>query len=221
MWWTIAKRVLRVFIVLWMTAVGGILGANLLAIIGTHFFVPENKGVYVQPWSHAGWYVGTLLFFIGAVTGRLRFINGTSLGSRSAQTTEEVTASNDGVAVPSNPEQPKEQSSVLGFVFAGGLAGGVLGFLLGANLLIFWFSLAYSPFAPKQVVSSVEVVHEQQPGSVVKRPVMRSSHPISLYLCLTPAAVGILAGVTAAGVIALKYRGETQPTDINQTSKGA
>lgn len=63
-----------------MTAIGGILGANLLAIIGTQFFVPENKGVYVQPWSHAGWYIGTLLFFFGAVTGRLHFINGSGLG---------------------------------------------------------------------------------------------------------------------------------------------
>lgn len=221
MWWTIGKRVLRVFAVLWMTAVGGILGANLLAIIGTQFFVPENKGVYVQPWSHAGWYIGTLLFFFGAVTGRLRFINGTGLGSRSTQTAEEVTISNDGAAVSAKPEQHKEPSSVLGFVFAGGLAGAFLGFLLGANLLTFWFSLAYSPFAPKEVVSSVEVVHEQQPGSVFKRPVMRSSHPISLYLCLAPASVGVLAGATAAGVIVLKYRGEAQPTDINQASKGA
>lgn len=220
MWWTIGKRVLRVFVGLWMTAVGGILGANLLAIIGTQFFVPENKGVYVQPWSHAGWYIGTLLFFFGAATGRLRFINGTSRGSRSTQTTDQATTRNDQAAVPSNPEQPREQSSAPGFVFAGGLAGGVLGLLLGANLLTFWFSLAYSPFAPKAVVSSVEVVHERQPGSVVKRPAMRSSHPISLYLCLTPAAVGILAGVTAAGVIALKYRGEAQPTDINHASRG-
>ena len=54
MWWTIGKRVLRVFVVFWMTAVGGILGANLLAIIGTQFFVSENKVEYVQPWSHAG-----------------------------------------------------------------------------------------------------------------------------------------------------------------------
>ena len=206
MWWTTGKRVLRVFVVLWMTAVGGILGANLLAIIGTLFFIPENKGAYVQPWSHTGWSIGTLLFFFAAVTGRLRFINVTSLGGSSTQTSEEPTTGKHGAVVAAKPEQPREQSGVLGFVFVCGLAGGFLGLLLGANLLAFWFSLAYSPFAPKEVVSSVEVVHEQQPGSVVKRPVMRSSHPISLYLCLTPAAVGILAGATAAGVIALKYR---------------
>jgi hypothetical protein len=189
-----------------MTAVGGILGANLLAIIGTQFFVPENKGVYVQPWSHAGWYVGTLLFFFAAVTGRLAFINGTSQRSGARQTAKEAIASNAGVAVSAKPEQHKEASGVPGFVFAGGLAGGFLGFLLGANLLILWFSLAYSPFAPKQVVSSVEVVREEQRGSVFKRPVMRSSHPISLSLCLTPAAIGFLAGAAAAGVIAFKYR---------------
>lgn len=219
MWWTIGKRVLRVFVVLWMTAVGGILGANLLAIVGTQFFVPENKGVYIQPWSHAGWYVGTLLFLFGAVTGRLRFINGTSLGNSSTQTSEKPTTSNDGAVVSANPKQPKERSGVLGFVFVCGLAGGFLGLLLGANLLTFWFSLAYSPFAPKQVASFVEVAHERQPGSTFKRPVMRSSHPISLYLCLTPAAVGVLAGVTAAGVIAIKYRDEAQPTELKHTAE--
>jgi hypothetical protein len=215
----IGKRVLRVFVVLWMTAVGGILGANFLAIIGTQFFSPDNKGDYVQPWSHAGWYAGTLLFFIAAVTGRLRFINGTGLGSPSTLTTDNPTTSIDRAAVSGKTERYKEPGSALGFVFAGGLAGGIVGFLIGANLLIFWFSLAYSPFAPKQVVSSVEVFREQRPGSVLKRPVMRSSHPVSLYICLTPAAIGILAGATAAGVISLKYREEAEKSEISRTTE--
>jgi hypothetical protein len=219
MWWNIGKCVLRVFIVLWMTAIGGILGANLLAIIGTLFFVPENKGVYVQPWSHAGWYLGSLLFFFGAVSGRLRFFNGTGLGSRSAQTFEVPATSTDGVATTSQSAEPQEPNSVLMSILAGGLAGGFLGFLLGANLLIFWFSLAFSPFAPKQVVSSVKVVEEQRPGSVFKRPVMRSNHPVALYLCLTPAAVGGLAGATAAGVIASNHRGKTQPNEFTRMAQ--
>jgi len=210
MWWTIGKRILSVFVVLWMTAVGGILGANLLAIIGTQFFIPENKGEYVQPWSHTGWYAGTLLFFIAAVTGKLRFINGKGLGNLSTQSADSPTTSNDEAPASGRTMRYKEASSALGFVFAGGLAGGMVGFLLGANLLIFWFSLAYSPFAPKQVASSIEVVREDRPGSVFKRPVMRSSHPVSLYICLTPAAIGILAGATAAGIITLKYRDEAQ-----------
>ncbi|MCC9608956.1 hypothetical protein LOC68_07660 [Blastopirellula sp. JC732] len=210
MWWTIGKRVLGVLGILWMTAVGGILGANLLGIIGTQFFATENKDLYVMPWSHAGWYLGTILFFLGAVTGRLRFINGTSLGSSSGGTADESTAQEEKAVAALKAEQVKETSGVLGSAFAGGLAGGVLGLLLGANLLTFWFSLAYSPFAPQQVVSSVEVVHESQPaGSVFKRPIMRSSHPIALYLCLTPVALGVVGGATAAGVIALKYQGET------------
>lgn len=219
MWWTIGKRVVRILVVLWMTAVGGIVGANLLAIIGTQFFVPENTSVYVQPWAHAGWYVGTILFFVGAVTGRLRFVNGTGLGSSFRRAAQVATSGSDKAAVPAKPERHKEPGSVLKCLVAGGLAGGFIGFLLGANLLIFWFSLAYSPFAPKQVVSSVQVVREQQPGSVFKRSVMRSSHPVSLYLCLTPAAVGILAGATTAGVIAFKYRGDSQPTEINHAAK--
>jgi hypothetical protein len=214
MWWTIGKRVMSVFVILWMTAVGGILGANMLAIIGTQFFIQENKGEYVQPWSHAGWYAGTILLFIASVTGRLRFMNGTRLGGLSTQSAQQPETRNDRAAASETSDQHKEPSSGLSFIFVGGLAGGFLGFLLGANLLIFWFSLAYSPFAPKQVVSSVEIVREQRPGSVFKRPVMRSSHPISLYLCLTPAAIGILAGATAAGIIALKYRDEDMPSSV-------
>ena len=205
MWWTIGKSVFRVCCCLWMAAIGGILGANLLAIIGTQFFVPENKAVYVQPWSHAGWYGGTLLFFFGAVTGQLRVLNGTSLKSHSRQPTSESKTGNHEAAVLAEPRQHRAPGDFLKCLFAGGLAGGFLGFLLGANLLIFWFSLAYSPFAPRQVVLSVKVVHEQQPGSVFKRPVLRSSHPVSLLLCLTPAAGGALTGAAAAAVIALKY----------------
>jgi hypothetical protein len=188
-----------------MAAIGGILGANLLAIIGTQFFVPENKAVDVQPWSHAGWYCGTLLFFVGAVTGQLRVLNGTSLRSHSRQPTSESTTSNHEASVLAEPRPDRAPADVLKCLFAGGLAGGFLGFLLGANLLVFWFSLAYSPFAPRQVVSSVKVVREQQPGSVFKRPVLRSSHPVSLLLCLAPAAGGALTGAAVAAVIALKY----------------
>ena len=101
----------------------------------------------------------------------------------------------------------------MGFVFAGGLAGGILGFLLGANLLTLWFSFAYSPFAPSQVGSSVEVVREYRTGSAFKQPVLRSSHPVSLYICLTPALIGVLAGVSAAGVIIVKYRDEARSTE--------
>lgn len=206
MWWTIGMRVLNAFVVLWMAAVGGIVGSNLLAIIGTLFFIPENNAVYVQPWAHAGWYLGTILFFFGAVTGRLRFINGTGLGSMAGQVTQEATARDNPAATDTKHKPQNERSSVLKWVAAGGLAGGFLGFLLGANLLIFWFSLAYSPFAPKQVVASVKVVQEPRPGSVFKRPVLQSNHPVALYLCLTPAAAGTLAGAIAAAVIAFRER---------------
>lgn len=208
MWWKTGKFVLRVFSVFWMAAVGGILGSNLLAVIASLFLVPENKGVYVQPWAHAGWYAGTLLFFIGAASGRLKFINGSGFGGGSSRALPQ-TISAEADPIVEKPDEPQDnQNSFLNGVVVGGLVGGGLGLLLGANLLIFWFSLAYSPFAPKPVVSSVEVVQERQPGSVFKRPVMRSSHPVSLYICLTPAVVGACAGAIALGVISLKYSGE-------------
>lgn len=206
MWWAVGKTVLKIYGLLWMTAVGGILGSNLSATIGTLLFITENKGLYVQPWAHYGWYVGTALFFIGAICGKFRFINGSALSGRSKQPadTSAFTEANDATAKA--PARSNEQSSIPGFVFACGLAGGFLGLLLGGSLLVFTTSYAYSPFASQKTVSSVRVVQEQGPGSAVRRPVIQNSHPVALYICLTPAVLGIIAGAVGGGVITLKYR---------------
>ncbi len=47
--WTVGKTSLRIYGFLWMAAVGGILGANLVTAIGMLLFSSENNGVNVQP----------------------------------------------------------------------------------------------------------------------------------------------------------------------------
>ena len=207
-WWTIGKAILKFYGLLWMTAVGGILGANLSAAIGILFFVPENKEIYVQPWAHTGWYIGIAFFFFGAIVGKLRFINGTSLGGNLKRPTDTAVADVKAAETKSKPpSQTDEQSSALSFIFVCGLAGGFLGVLFGGSMLVFLMSYAYSPYATSEVVSSVEVVQEQSARSAVRRPVIKSSHPVTYYLCLTPAILGVVAGTVGGGVIAMKYRG--------------
>ena len=212
MWWTIGKTVLKAYGLLWMTAVGGFLVANLSAIIGTLFFVPENKSVHVQPWTHTGWYIGIALFFVAAILGKLRFINGTAFGDRLERPAiNSADAEGDGTtATTSSPSD--ENSGVTGFIFACGLAGGFLGLLLGGSLLVFPMSYAYSPFATSEAASSVKVVEERTSYPAMRRNVVQIKHPVTLYLCLTPAVLGVVAGAMGGGVVALKYGGPISPT---------
>jgi hypothetical protein len=207
MWWTIGKTVLKAYGLLWMTAVGGFLVANLSAIVGTLFFVPENKAVYVQPWTHTGWYIGIALFFVAAIFGKLRFINGTAFGDRlDRPAMNSADADGDGTTARTNSPSD-EDSGVLGFIFACGLAGGFLGLLLGGSLLVFPMSYAYSPFATSEAVSSIKVAEERASNSGRRRSVVQMKHPVTLYLCLTPAVLGVVAGAAGGGVVALKYGG--------------
>ncbi len=201
MWWTIGKTVLKAYGLLWMTAVGGFLVANLSAIVGTLFLVPENKDVHVQPWAHTGWYIGTALFFVAAIFGKLRFINGTAFGDRlDRPAMKSADADGDGTtATTSSPSD--ENSGVLGFIFACGLAGGFLGLLFGGSLLVFPMSYAYSPFANSEAVSSVKVVEERASDSGTRWSIVQIKHPVTLYLCLTPAVLGVVAGRWVVGLL--------------------
>ena len=72
---------------------------------------------------------------------------------------------------------------------------------------MFPMSYAYSPFASSEAVSSVKVVEERVPESAMPRQVVQLKHPVTLYLCLTPAVLGVVAGAVGGGVVALKYGG--------------
>jgi|GEM_PF-1546583 hypothetical protein len=204
MWWSVEKSVAKAFGILWMTALGGFLGANLAGVIGASFFVPENKAVYVQPWVHGGWCVGALLALGGAVAGKLRMQSGSGFSFRKKNAgTDEPPSDENALEAPAaheSVEETSKQSSVLSAAGGLGLIGGFVEMVFGCSLLVFWFSLASSPFAPGGWASSVEVKRERVNQSQSAQPVATTDHPVALYLVLVPAAIGLTTGVVGGGI---------------------
>lgn len=206
MWWTIGKTLLQSYGLLWMTAVGGFLAANFSATIGTLFFVPENKAVYVRPWMHTGWSIGVALFFAGAVFGKLRFIQGTALGDTINRPADHVAGNEQAGSEVGTSPQSTEDSGAAGFILMCGLAGGFLGALLGGSLMVFPLSYAYSPFATPEAVAAVDVVEELPARSARRQHVVQINNP-TISLFLASAVFGVVAGMMGGGFVVWKYGG--------------
>ena len=94
----------------------------------------------------------------------------------------------------------------------GTLVGGFCSLLFGASLVVFFFSLAYSPYAPKRVVSSVKV--ERPNYELPRRNRISSDHPVAVYVCLVPGVVGAIAGAVAGSVVWVMYRDEKSSAEL-------
>ena len=245
--WPFLRLVGRVYLVLWMTAVGGLVLANFAGLLGM-FFAEENKAELVRPWMHTGWTIGAVLAFIGAVTGKLKMqwsqqesshrrsprksarrlrdesacnedadefpiADGTAEGVPSLTADEneladasepagenEQTAENEQTdARRKSPDaQPKKKSSVIGAAAFFGMLGGLGGTIAGGSLLVFFFSLAYSPLAPSWRKSvSVEDVSTDPSGN---QKAMVSRDDIAWKIVLVPAGIGLTIGAIVGGV---------------------
>lgn len=225
MGWRIGKLVVRIYLVLWMTAVGGVIGANLAGTFGTLFILEQNRIEDVAPWWHGGWCVGTLFFFLGATLGRLRMIQGSSFKSfkeKKEPATRFVDGGSDDKVEVVSGRGTRSQKVSFGIrlrsvskgVFVGSLAGGFLGILLGGSLLVFWMSAAFSPFAPSsRTVAETNNENRQsfdaneqrrmrqRPGGMT----IRSRSSVGLYVCLVPTFLGAIFGGMGLGGIAWIY----------------
>ncbi len=208
MWWSAAKYTVKIYALLWLTAIGGFLGANALGMVAGLLGMFLQYELQIQWWIHAGWYAGTALAFIGAVTGNLRFHSGPSLTYKPlnqdserahAEAENTVPVAADTVD-PDVADRYSRRAPVWKSALIFGLLGGFLGAFLGGSLLMFWFSLAYSPYAPTGWTSTVEVKRERISPTQSGRKVHTTSHPVALYLCVTPAVVGAVSGIVLGGV---------------------
>lgn len=217
MWWSAAKYTAKIYAVLWLTAIGGFLGANALGVLASLLGTFLHVELQLLWWIHAGWYAGTALAFIGAVTGNLRFHSGPTpvfvpqrkrrepIAQEASNTVPATAEASDLDATRKSPRRTNVWKSALMF----GLVGGFLGAFLGGSLLMFWFSLAYSPYAPTGWASTVEVKRERISPTQPGRQAHTTSHPVALYLCVTPAVVGGVAGIILGGVGAALGKTET------------
>jgi hypothetical protein len=117
-------------------------------------------------------------------------------------------------AKPTTGEAPKEivqepkQTSSKGrrhglFVSAawGGFFGALLGSALGVTFILLWFSIAYSPFAPRDWISSVSVDRQRVGTSRREEPVATTKHPVALFAFSLPVALGTIGGAVFGSVV--------------------
>ncbi|QDT99572.1 hypothetical protein [Gimesia aquarii] len=204
MLFTLGKLIVKGYGLLLAMAVGGLVFANLFGLIA--FFVLAQEWVSdrlqasggtesVLWWMHCGWFVGAGLALFGTVTQNQK------IKKRSFQ------VSVDHEDEPETPAPKKwkkkrrtKPSGILSSIGVFSLFGGFLGLMLGGSLLLFWFSLTYSPFAPAGWASSVSVEQRQEPGSGQTKSMMTTNHPVAFYLFGTPIVLGITAGALAGGI---------------------
>jgi len=200
MLWKLGKWSVKTYAALLGIALGGLVGANLSGLIGIFLFASENKAERVLPWIQGGWYVGIILAFISTVLGKYRFQSGPGFEGNNPESAHSDSTSGEAESDDSKNDNEKKKSSILGAAGFLGVIGGVIGSIFGCSLLVFWFSLAYSPFAPESMSSSVEVKKERIVASGQQRHVMTTNHPIALFLVGIPALLGAGTGVVGGGV---------------------
>jgi hypothetical protein len=190
-------------------AFGGFVGANLAGFvpgIGEFFFNPDNRptppDVYMR-WIHGGWLTGAAL---ATVAGLLHML-------RQRSTAKSKGTGNNKQRRKARLRDYPSPGTVLGSAAAGGVGGGFLGMFLGSTLLFFWFSLAYSPFAPAEWGASISVERVERPERSAGDALVRhgTNHPIALYLFLGPTLTGLTAGGLLGGICKAVEKAKHRP----------
>lgn len=208
-WWNLAGQFLKGYAVLWMTAVGGIVGANILGLIGLSFFSPDLKSESMVGWVHWGWYIGTGLFLFGALTGRMRMLNQHKWSTLDKAVTDQeniASAKQESPVCETDQVECDAKQGWQSWFLGGALAGGIIGFLFGASLLVFFFSWAYSPFATRDAVQAVDVVTQSLPNSTRQHSFLAAKGWLPVLLCLVPSAIGSTAGALLLSVLYVREK---------------
>ncbi|MCA9017508.1 MAG: hypothetical protein KDA77_19450 [Planctomycetaceae bacterium] len=202
MLFTLGKLLAKGYGLLLAMAVGGLVFANLFGlgaflvqeISSDHQRAPATE--IFQWWMHCGWLVGVGLALVGA------FSKKRTSKKRSAARQAETDNEPEDLAIPEsgNWNTIGKRSSIFSSIGFFGFAGGFAGLMLGGSLLLFWFSLAYSPFAPAGWASSVNVEQRADSLLVENQEVMTTTHPVALYAFGIPIALGATGGAVLGGV---------------------
>ncbi|HSG71427.1 MAG TPA: hypothetical protein VLA12_13485 [Planctomycetaceae bacterium] len=199
------KAGLNLYSKLILVAVGDLVGANLAGVLGM-ILASENKAEVIRPWTEWGWIIGTGLSVIGALTGRLRFINGQLDRISARSSNDNVDSEQESIISVQNSHSSEsntelKQTGFFSAVAFFGFIGGLLGSILGGTFLLFWFSLAYSPIAPAGWAGDVKVEREVHlTGTNTRRSILKTDNAVAIRLFLVPALIGGAIGAVAGGV---------------------
>lgn len=190
-------------------AAGGLAFANIFGFAATAMsFGGESASdtAPVRTTMHIGWVFGVFIALFGAIMQRR-----SQRRKRTTTETGDDVKHEDEIKRPTpEPQAPRRRRGFLISAAWGGFFGGLLGTWIGASLILLWFSLTYSPFAPQDWVASVSVEHQRVGTSARKEPVAVSDHPVALYAFGLPLAIGVFGGALFGGIVRVSEE-ETDP----------
>ncbi len=202
MLFTLGKRIAQGYGLLLAMAIGGLVFANLFgfgAFLVHEITSDSQRAASTEPyqwWMHCGWMVGVGLALIGARTQK----RASKKRSKSKQTEHQDEPVNRTSRESGSWKTVGKRSSVFSSIGFFSFIGGFLGLMLGGSLMIFWFSIAYSPLAQAGWTSSISIEQRQDPSSGLTESAITTSHPVVFYIFGTPIALGVTAGAVLGGV---------------------
>ncbi len=176
-------------------AAGGLAFANIFGIAVTAIQFGAEDAAETMPTRtvmHVGWVFGVCVALVGAIQQIRK--RGWSLATHESASGE----------VNGQQEQPATEGAKRGVLVSaawGSFFGAILGAALGVTFILLWFSIAYSPFAPKGWGASIKVERERVGASRIEEPVAKTRHPVALYAFGLPVALGVVGGAVFGGLV--------------------
>lgn len=194
----IGKSIVVGYGILLTLAAGGLVFANIVGFLagavqfgGTR--APDTAAI--QTWMHGGWIFGVGVALFGVIVKQIQ-------KSRKQRRRTEAKPAEE----PLQPETVQQETpqgrrhGLFASMAWGGFGGALLGGMLGGTFILLWFSLTYSPFAPREWVSSVSVERQRTGTSGREEPVLTTDHPVAVYAFGIPLVLGGIAGAVFGGV---------------------
>lgn len=202
------KRVLIGYGILLTAAAGGIAFACVFGVVATALQITGVDKESVSqplPWHQIGWIFGVLVSLSGSfMKWQASHSKRAGIVADSSPDSEHPAAYSDTANSETTNLETAESGRRGGLVVSaawGGFFGGLLGVALGVTFIMFWFSIVYSPFAPKSWVSATSV--EEHYDATLRRqaPVITSRHPMVLQVFAVPVVVGLVGGAVFGAVV--------------------
>jgi hypothetical protein len=177
-------------------AAGGLAFANIFGFVATALrfggeTAPDTTAT--KTWMHVGWVVGVCIALLGAVVQMRKRRAKKAIGDASDETDDQHEPK------PSSGEGRRH--GLFASAAWGGFFGALLGAALGGTFILLWFSITFSPFAPREWVESVSVERQRVGTSGREEPVATTDHPVVLIAFGVPVIVGTIAGAAFGGVV--------------------